>query len=59
MRVKNILALVVSIAICQLAGVVGGLVTASSVDTWYATLRNQHSTRQIGCFRQSGSLSTA
>jgi tryptophan-rich sensory protein len=38
MRAKDILSLLISIVICQLAGVVGGLVTASSVDTWYATL---------------------
>lgn len=38
MRGKDILGLVVCIVICQLAGVVGGLVTASSVDTWYMTL---------------------
>lgn len=38
MGVKDIPGLVISIVICQLAGVVGGLFTASSVDTWYATL---------------------
>ena len=38
MSVKDILGLAVSVVICQLAGVVGGLVTASSVDTWYAAL---------------------
>ena len=38
MRAKDILSLLISIVICQLAGVVGGLVTASSVDTWYAAL---------------------
>jgi benzodiazapine receptor len=32
------LKLVVSILLCQLAGVIGGLFTASSVDSWYATL---------------------
>ena len=32
------LKLVVSILLCQLAGVIGGLFTASSVNTWYATL---------------------
>jgi tryptophan-rich sensory protein len=30
--------LVISILVCQLAGVIGGFFTASSVDTWYATL---------------------
>jgi tryptophan-rich sensory protein len=38
MRAKDILGIVVCIAICQIAGVLGGLATASSVDTWYATL---------------------
>ena len=32
------LKLVVSILVCQVAGVIGGLFTASSVNTWYATL---------------------
>lgn len=32
------LKLVISIVLCQVAGVIGGLFTASSVDTWYATL---------------------
>ena len=38
MRAKDILGLLIAIVICQLAGIVGGLFTASSVDTWYATL---------------------
>ena len=38
MRVKDILGLLLAIVFCQLAGIVGGLFTASSVDTWYATL---------------------
>ena len=38
MRAKDILGLVIAFVICQLAGVVGGLFTASSVNTWYATL---------------------
>jgi len=38
MGTKDILGLVMAIVICQVAGVVGGLFTASSVDTWYAAL---------------------
>jgi tryptophan-rich sensory protein len=38
MRAKDILGLLIAIVICQLAGIVGGLFTASSVNTWYATL---------------------
>jgi tryptophan-rich sensory protein len=38
MKKGDTLKLVVSILVCQLAGVIGGLFTASSVDTWYATL---------------------
>jgi len=38
MNTKDILGLVVSICICQLAGVVGGIFTASSVNSWYAAL---------------------
>jgi len=38
MKKGDALKLVVSILVCQLAGVIGGLFTASSVDTWYATL---------------------
>ena len=38
MSAKDFLTLVISILFCQLAGVVGGLFTASSVNTWYATL---------------------
>ena len=32
------LKLVVSIIVCQMAGVIGGFFTASSVNTWYASL---------------------
>jgi tryptophan-rich sensory protein len=38
MSAKDILTLVASIVVCQLVGLVSGLATASSVDTWYATL---------------------
>lgn len=38
MKKGDVLKLVVSILVCQLAGVIGGLFTASSVDTWFATL---------------------
>ena len=38
MKKGDTLKLVVSIVVCQLAGMIGGLFTASSVDTWYATL---------------------
>ena len=35
MQAKNVLYLLLSIVVCQLAGVVGGIFTASSVGTWY------------------------
>lgn len=38
MKSGDVLKLIVSIVVCQLAGVIGGLFTASSVDTWYVTL---------------------
>jgi benzodiazapine receptor len=38
MKKSDTLKLVVSILLCQLAGVIGGLFTASSVNLWYATL---------------------
>jgi tryptophan-rich sensory protein len=34
----NLIRLVVSIVICQLAGVIGSVFTAESVSTWYVTL---------------------
>lgn len=38
MKKGDALKLVVSILLCQMAGVIGGFFTASSVNTWYATL---------------------
>jgi len=38
MKAKDILYLMASIIVCQLAGIVGGIFTASSVGTWYAGL---------------------
>lgn len=38
MRIKSILKLVYSIAICQLAGLTGSFFTVSSVSTWYSNL---------------------
>ena len=38
MKVKNIYKLIISIAVCQLAGIMGSLFTVSSVSTWYQTL---------------------
>jgi len=35
----KIVRLIVSIAICQLAGMIGGIFTYSSIPTWYAVLR--------------------
>ncbi|MFZ2471843.1 MAG: TspO/MBR family protein [Methanothrix sp.] len=37
-RLREIARLIICIAICQLAGVIGSLFTASSVATWYTTL---------------------
>ena len=36
--VKNALGIIAAILICQLAGVIGSVFTASSVTTWYTTL---------------------
>ncbi|MCX5726092.1 MAG: tryptophan-rich sensory protein [Candidatus Saganbacteria bacterium] len=36
--IKNIVMLLASIIVCQLAGVIGGIATGSSVDTWYIIL---------------------
>ena len=38
MKIKNFLKLVVSLAVCQLAGAIGALFTVSSVKVWYSTL---------------------
>lgn len=35
---KNVYKLIVSIIICQLAGIIGSFFTSSSVSTWYLTL---------------------
>lgn len=35
---KNWLKLIISIAVCQLAGIIGSFFTSSSVSTWYAEL---------------------
>ena len=39
MKGKDVLNLVVSLVICQLAGFVGSLFTTPSIGTWYATLK--------------------
>ena len=39
MQSANIIKLIVSIVVCQLAGVIGGLFTSRSVSTWYPTLK--------------------
>ena len=38
MRSRKALGLVVAVAVCEIAGAVGGVFTASSVTTWYLTL---------------------
>ena len=38
MKTKNIFKLIVSIAICELAGVIGAVFTVSSIPAWYANL---------------------
>ncbi len=38
-RLKDISKLVISIAVCEGAGLIGGLFTASAISTWYATLQ--------------------
>jgi len=38
MDVKDILKLIASIFVCQLAGMIGAVATSSSIQTWYVTL---------------------
>lgn len=38
MKLANFLKLLASIAICELAGIVGSIFTVSAIPTWYATL---------------------
>lgn len=38
MKTGDVFKLIVSIVVCQLAGVIGAIFTASSVEAWYATL---------------------
>lgn len=39
MKSTEVLKLVTSVVVCQLAGLIGSVFTASSVSTWYAALR--------------------
>jgi len=39
MKIKNIAKLVISIIICQLAGVIGSVFTTSAISEWYTTLQ--------------------
>ena len=39
MITTNLLKLIVSIVLCQIAGVIGAIFTSSAVPTWYAALR--------------------
>jgi len=38
-KISNILRLIISIAVCQLAGLIGSLVTIPAIPTWYAALQ--------------------
>lgn len=38
MRKKDLLKLIISLIVCQLAGVIGSLFTSPSIPTWYASL---------------------
>ncbi len=38
MKKQNIMKLIISIIICQLAGIIGSIATSESVGTWYAML---------------------
>ncbi len=38
MNVKDILKLIASIFVCQLAGMIGAVATSASIQTWYVTL---------------------
>lgn len=39
MKVENAIKLIISISICQLAGVIGSIFTSPSIPVWYATLQ--------------------
>jgi benzodiazapine receptor len=39
MKIVNILRLIVSILICQLAGFIGSMFTTPAIPTWYESLR--------------------
>jgi len=39
MKAKDIAKLIVSIAICQAAGIIGSVFTFESIPTWYASLQ--------------------
>jgi len=39
MKIKNILKLIIAIAICQLIGNIGTIFTISAISTWYVTLQ--------------------
>jgi len=39
MKIKNIPKLIVSVIICQSAGIVGSIFTSPSIQTWYTTLQ--------------------
>jgi tryptophan-rich sensory protein len=47
---KDIFRLVVSIILCQLAGIIGSLFTASAIPGWYATLNKPSFTPPSGLF---------
>ena len=39
MKMPDILKLIISLVLCQLAGVLGSVLTGPSISTWYATLK--------------------
>ena len=38
MKINNVLELIIAIAVCELAGVIGSVFTMPSIKSWYATL---------------------
>ena len=48
MKLKDILKLIVSIIICQAAGLIGSLFTTPAIPTWYASLEKSSFNPPIG-----------
>jgi benzodiazapine receptor len=53
-RLNEIPKLIVSIVICQLAGLIGSVFTTAAIPTWYVTLNKPFLPHQIGFLRPFG-----